>query len=325
MFYDGKQKRNLRKFSFLAIFFSMISFCAQADFSQFVPKQKGMKTLDETETSPNHYSPEVKENYLKSVETNEKSGHVIGDRTEKIDFKNVPLRGGVQAMGALEKEKGFVEYKKADLLKEKDRKGDSSFTFTILQDDFDYDDGRGTFERIYTEPSGVSKGAYLIISRESYLARGYLDFFWKGSLGVGLSYGQGTFSNGEKADANFRLWKIPVDLGLGVALPMGRWFSVSAAGGGSAIGLLQNRSDVNKRNERRNRRQMSLGHFVEAKFKVNLSTIFKDASFQLLREFDISNFYLDFVVREQSYEGFKEENLSITGRSMGVGFSFEFL
>lgn len=307
----------------------MLSFSADADFKQFLSKQEGMKTLDEVDeqydTGLDH-GVRNQRDVLKDVELDPgHNGHVPGKKSPETDFSSVVKDRGNQGMGAMETQEGYLEYKKSDLVDDKNRKGESSFTFTILKDDFDYDDGRGSFEKIFEGPGDITKGAYLILSRESYLLRSYVDLFWKGSLGVGLSYGQGQFVNGETSDANFRLWKIPADLGLGISIPLGSWFSLSASGGGSMMLLMQNRSDVNKRNEKRNRRQFSPGYFAEAKFKWNLSKIFNDSSFLMLREYDVSNIYLDLMIRQQEYNNFKEENLSVSGQSMGIGFSFEFL
>lgn len=314
---------------FFCLSFLVVSFSALADFNQFVPKQEGMKTIDQVEEEERggiDHGVRHKQDFLKDVQVDPSfKGHVPGRKAPDFDFKGVVKNHGNQGMGTIETQDGYLEYKKSDLVDEKNRKGESSFTFTILKDDFDYDDGRGSFERIFEGPGDVTKGAYLILSRESYLLRSYVDLYWKGSLGVGLSYGQGQFVNGESADANFRLWKIPADVGLGLSVPIGNWFSLSASGGGSVMLLMQNRSDVNKRNEKRNRRQFSPGYFAEAKFKWNLAKVFEDMSFLMLREYDVSNIYLDLMVRQQEYNSFKEENLSVSGQSMGIGFSFEFL
>lgn len=324
---NGKQIQKMTPRVLLCVVFFLLSLSLKADFKQFLSKQEGMKDLESVEVQGDRgHGPKRDSDFLKNVELDPNdTGHVPGKKASEIDFTNVPSGLGTQGMGTINTQDGYMEYKKSERLDQNNRKGESSFTFTILKDDFDYKDGRGSFEKIFEGSGDVSKGAYIILSRESYFMRNYIDLYWKGSLGVGLSYGQGIFINGEKSDANFRLWKIPADLGLGLSIPLGSWFSLSASGGASILALLQNRSDVNKRNEKRNRRQFSPGHFAEAKFKWNLGKVFKDTNFIMLREYDVSNFYLDFMIRQQEYNNFKEENLSVSGQSMGLGFSFEFL
>jgi len=315
----------------LSLSFLTLSFSAKADFNQFLSKQEGMNSLDNVEIKDNDrpgHGVRRGTDYLKGVEVPSdasETSHLPGETAPDADFTGVIKDRGNQGMGTMKTQDGYLAYKKSDLIKEKHRKGESSLTFSNLKDSFDYKDGRGTFEKIFEGPGDVTKGAYLIVSRESYLLRSYVDLFWKGSLGLGLSYGQGVFINGETADANFRLWKVPADLGLGFSIPVGDLFSLSLSGGGSMMFLLQNRSDVNKRNEKRNRRQFSPGYFAEAKFKWNLGKLFEDTSFLMIREYDVSNLYLDFMVRQHEYNNFKEENLSVSGQSVGAGFSFEFL
>lgn len=328
MSFSGSQMQKTMTRFILSAALLLVSFSALADFKQFVPEQEGMKALDEMDDTKDglDHGSHNKSDVLKDVQVDPSlKGHVPGKKSAETDFTGVVKDQGNQGMGTMETQLGYLEYKKSDLVSRNNRKGESSFTFTILKDEFDYQDGQGTFERIFEGPGDISKGAYLIFSRESYLVRSYVDLYWKGALGVGLSYGRGRFVNGEKSDANFRLWKIPADIGLGFSVPIADWFSLSASGGGSMMLLMQNRSDVNKRNEKRNRRQFSPGYFAEAKFKWNLSKIFDDTSFLMLREYDVSNIYLDLMIRQQEYNSFKEENLSVSGQSMGLGFSFEFL
>lgn len=330
MWLNGKLMRN--KFLFTVIlFFSSLNF-VYADFNQFLPNQEGMDTLDNYDVDA--VADDKKDNAshvpgssarpLDQMKVEGMSGHLPGEKEDKPLFMYENSSQGIQAMGTVSTEK-YLEFDSNDLLKEASGKGKSSFGFSFLKDTFDYQDNRNSFDAVYKEPSGTSQGGFLMVTSERYFSRRYIDLFATFSGGVGLSYGQGVFVNGDLADSNFRLWKIPLDAGLGIGIPLGPWFSVVGSAGPSVLGLIQNRSDQARGSEKKERRQLSFGYYTQATFRWNLSPLFKDASLNMLREQKVSNFYLNIYARQNNYENFKQEDLIISGQSLGLGFSFDFL
>lgn len=330
MLLNGKQK--MIRFICSAVFFSITICSAYADFNQFVPNQKGMETLDNYDSqgvsqdkrdNASHV-PGTKVRPLDKIESLGQSGHLPGEKEDDPKFMYESTQKGIQGLGTI-KTDNYLEFKTKDLLREANGKGKSSFGFSFLKDSFDYDDSLNSFDTIFKEPSGTSQGGFLVLTSEYYFNRRYIDLFATFSGGVGLSYGQGIFIGGAIADSNFRLWKIPLDAGIGIGVPLGPWFSIVGSAGPSVLGLIQNRSDQARGSDKKERRQLSFGYYTQATFRWNLSPIFKEASLNMLREQKVSNFYLNVFARQNNYENFKQEDLIVSGQSIGLGFSFDFL
>lgn len=323
MFFNGKQTQSkLRLIFFSALIFSSF---ANADFNQYLPNQKDLPTLDQFEAKgdASHLSG-TKIKPMDSMKDSAPSGHLTGERVENPNFLKSNKADGIQSMGT-QKSTEYIQYHSKDLLREANGLGKSSYAFSFVKDTFDYKDDFDSFNTVFKEPSGTTQGGFLMVHSAHYIWRRYIDVFYAVNGGIGLSYGQGVFVTGEQAESNFRLWKIPADLGLGIGIPLGPWFSVVGSAGPSVLGIIQNRSDQARGSEKKERRQFSYGYYTEAKFKWNLSPIFKDTSMNMLQEQNVSNFYLDVFVRQQQYENFKQEDLVVSGQSIGLGFSFDFL
>lgn len=323
MFFNGKQTQSKQLYILVsALFFSSI---VSADFNQYLPNQKDLPTLDQYKASgdASHLSGS-KVKPMDSMKDSAPSGHLPGEKNINPSFLKANEVKGIQSMGT-QKSTEYLEYHSKDLLREANDKGKSSYAFSFIKDTFDYMDDFDSYNTVFKEPSGTTQGGFLMVHSAHYISRKYVDLFYAVNGGLGLSYGQGIFVTGEIAESTFRLWKIPVDIGLGIGIPLGPWFTIVGAAGPSLLGLIQNRSDQARGNEKKERRQFSYGYYTEAKIKWNLSPIFQETSMNMLQEQNVSNFYLDVFVRQQQYENFKQEDIVVSGQSIGLGFSFDFL
>ena len=218
----------------------------------------------------------------------------------------------------------YLTYKNKDILKEIRNKSKSSFSLEFFQNNFDYTDTRGIYSRTFDSDSGA-KGGSLHLSMDKYLYKGTLNFAYGGGFGVGYSTGKGIFTDdGTVSTTRFNLYSLPLDLRLLVELPIGQVLKLSLAGGPSAMGLVQNRSDRDGGDSDKERKQVGFGYFAEGKMKLNLSHIFTDTGFSYYRDHEVSFMSVDLAVRTQNYSGFADE-VEISGMSYGLGFTFEFL
>ena len=147
------------------------------------------------------------------------------------------------------------------------------------------------------------------------------------AFGVGLSYnsGMGTFITGQKSDATFRLWEVPVDIGLGIEIPLYTWIKLVGVAGPSVMMLAQNRSDYGNGEKGKNKYQVSYGQFASAQFKINLATFSDNLAYELFTSSQVARLSLNFDVRYENYKNFEDALLAISGTSIGAGFTFEFL
>ena len=227
----------------------------------------------------------------------------------------------IQALGAQDPPENYHVFSSSELHQEVLGTHKYSFRVSYVFDSYQYQDERGIYSDIFKDSSEASENGLLILGFENLLYDlTQAQVYWLVNMGVGLNRGKGFFVDETESDAVFSLWMIPVDAGLGLQLNLANWIKLSASGGVSAMGLIQNRSDLDS-----DRRQVSLGHFQEGRASVNISRFFPRSSYKLYNNQDVTSYYLSLYMRSHNYQNFKQEDFKISGQSLGVGFTFEFL
>ncbi|MCO4792487.1 MAG: hypothetical protein KC493_02150 [Bacteriovoracaceae bacterium] len=278
---------------------------------------------------------------LKDVEANDM--YLMGDRSSSEgighgDGSSFAIQGGVKknaglkssgkfnvtAPGTFDNSTEYLEINRVEQIRNFKTKGKWSFGFSFIKDDFDYRDPGNVFNKTYEESTGSVKGGVLQVSMNKYFTKRYLLMSIGMNAGVGYNSGKGIFIDNTQSSANFILWTLPLDLSLSVDLPLTSYFQISGTGGPSFMGLIQNRSDRDTGDKYKQRRQVSYGYFYGAKLKMSLSSMFKESAIKMYSNYDITNYYFTLESRFQNYENFQDE-LSISGASFGIGFTFEYL
>jgi len=256
------------------------------------------------------------------------SGHLPSAEKGLDEYKGVDQprlnQSGIQVLGEGARQTEFTSFENKQRLSEVNRKGKTAYGLRYIHDQFSYQDANDVFRRSFQEASGSVQGGLLMIGGERFLWRKYIDISAVGNIGVGYNKGPGIFLDGQTSRARFQLWTLPIDLGLGIGIPVGQWLTLHGSAGPSALGLIQTRSDRPRGDSEREKRQYSHGYFAEARVKFNLSRIFPKLGFDVYRDYDASNFYFDILARKHQYEYFKDD-LIISGESLGIGFTFDFL
>ena len=218
----------------------------------------------------------------------------------------------------------LIEATNREIVKEVSNQKSTVFSFYYIRDEFEVKDTRGIFQQTYVNDQSAVRGGTLMFSLEKSILNSWVNILWGANAGFGLSQGNGRFIDGERSDAKFSLWTIPVELGLTLEIPVSNWFTLSAEAGPSAMGLYQVRSDFEQGAKGKRRRQVGTGYYAEAKFKLSLSNMFSGTGFDYFSEYGISNTYLDIIARMQDYGNFQDD-ITITGQSLGIGFTFDYL
>lgn len=202
---------------------------------------------------------------------------------------------------------------------------DTIFGFSLYKDEYNYTDPSGVFQKTFRNETHSITPMMLMFNWNKLWFNSYLDLGLEVNYGVGLNSGRGVFlDTQEVSDARFHLWIFPVDLGLYTELSLG-YIAISASGGLSAAGMLQSRSDYEPSEKGKSRRQVGVGHYASAKFKINLNRIFRKNAFTIFRSYTSTRLTLNLESRYHHYANFQEDNVSISGMSFGVGFSFDFI
>lgn len=224
-----------------------------------------------------------------------------------------------------ENEETLIEHDNDEIYGDIYNKGESSFSFAYIMDNYDVTDQRGVFQKSFEDASGSKRGGSLHLVWDEFFNRGWVGTFYGFGAGIGYSEGRGLFVSeaSSSSDVRFQLYSIPLDLRLGFEIVPSRYFKLSFAGGPSVLGLMQTRSDLDKSENGRYRRQVSPGYFGHAKLQISISAMASDIAFKSYSQSDITNMYLNLEMRVQNYNSFQDD-VSISGASIGAGFTFEY-
>ncbi len=266
-----------------------------------------------------------------SVETSKAKGedyifnHGVKEVNGKITPKNKYEDFGYTLPGTYEKQENYIELDKTVMAKDFRKVSSGAINLTFVKNDFDYQSKNDIINQTIGSGYKSMKGGSLFFRHDDYIfRRDLINAYWSLGAGVGFSTGRGIFINGDRSDATFNLWEVPVDLGIGLEIPIYSWFKIAGTGGGSAMGLMQNRSDFQRGEEGKRKFQVSPGYFVNGQMKINLTGFNDETAYDLFTSSQITNLYMNLEARHQSYDNFQDE-ISISGTSFGIGFTFEYL
>lgn len=197
------------------------------------------------------------------------------------------------------------------------------FSFAFFKDTFDYSDAQGIFQKTFRDSSEANFPFLLMFQFDFPLYNGWIDVGWESNFGFGYNSGRGIFSGSQSvSETHINVWTIPVDLGLFLELDL-KYLSLSFSGGPSFTALIQNRSDFSADDPGKNIRQLGYGYYGSGKLKVNLNRFFKKNAFKLFNSYRVTRLTMDVEMRYVNYDHFKDP-VTISGTSLGVGFTFDF-
>lgn len=255
--------------------------------------------------------------------------YMFSEKMEEVSVKENSKNNledlGYTLPGSFETKENYTEIDKKEMASEFRKKSSGGINITFIKNDFNYDSANNIINKTISEGYKHVKGGALYVRGDQYFFRStFLNTFWSLGGGIGYNSGRGLFITGEQSETTLRLWEIPVDLGIGLEIPIYHWFKISGAAGPSVTALYQNRDDFQAGEKGRNKMQVSPGEFANAQFKINLSGFSSDAAYSLFADSKITNLYLNLEARYQKYEKFQDA-IKISGTSYGIGFTFEYL
>ncbi|MBT7609040.1 MAG: hypothetical protein HN576_04750 [Bacteriovoracaceae bacterium] len=317
-----------------SIFIVLLCSCSsyKKDFNQFLPEQdrehKSIKesTKDFVDNSEFVDGKMEQEDLIFSEKLTGKNHMFTNDTSDPKLLKPAQKTSNQHPAGVLKQDGNYIIHNNAETVYKLRNDGDYSIGFLYFKDSYDYDDPTGNFVRTYENSTGSIKGGFLQVQFEKFLTRKYIDFSVGMNAGLGYNNGRGIFLDGNftESETKFNLWTLPLDFTLAIDIPLTSWVKISAYGGPSFMGLIQSRDDRDHEDDDKIQRQMSFGYFYGAKFRFSLTNVFKKTSIRLYDQFEITRYFFTIDSRIQKYSGFKD-SLTISGASIGVGFTFEYL
>jgi len=299
--------------------------------NQLFPHQLDRKAFEEDlkkydSSSAHMYETNKESEYLK----NQKEGPTPNFSTGKkksIDDLLVPttIDSGNTPYGMLKTPQTYSIKKDKDIYLQYYDKGKAQWGFTYIKDSYDYKDSGDVFKKTYEEGTGSQKAGILLISTDYFLGKSAFRSLIEINFGVGYNTGKGVFIDGTQSNTKFFLYTLPLDFGFGLDMRLSSYIKFTVSGGPSAMGLLQNRGDKAAGEKNKNRRQISYGYYGMGKFLLNLSRIFPSTGRYMIDSYEVTGLHLTLTARLQNYKNFQDDDISISGVSLGIGFTFEFI
>lgn len=264
------------------------------------------------------------------IKVGEKSANIPGYNDDSIS--NVKINkidelkaAGYSLPGSFANKENYTETDPGELVDQYRRDGTSAFNLTYIQDKYKYESPNNIIERTISKGFRHVQTGFLLVRSDNYFHKNAVfNLHWSLGGGLGLGYGKGIFINGDQSYAQFRLWEIPLDVGIGIEIPMTNWLKISGTVGPSGMVLIQNRGDLTEHETGKNKAQFGHGQFASAQFKFNLSKLTSLGSYELFTMSGITNLYLTLDARYHNYSHYLDA-ITISGTSIGAGFTFELL
>ncbi len=255
--------------------------------------------------------------------------YLFNNNLEEVTVNTDPRREfkdfGYNVPGTVERQDSYADLDKSKMAKGFRKVSEGSLNLSFIKNDFSYTSTNDVINRTIGKGPKGKKGGFLLLRNDSYITRSFiLNSFWSLGGGLGFSSGNGIFVNNSTSDAVFKLWQFPLDLGLGLEIPLYTWFKIAGSAGGSGIVIMQNRSDFVSGEKGKRKYQFSPGYYASAQFKINLTGFGSDAAYDAFTSSQITNISMNLEARQVKYAGFNDA-ITLSGTSFGLGFSFEYL
>lgn len=319
----------------LAVFISLIliSFSASAlDLDHTVSGDTNVEDELGKSTEPGNSPYIINGESDKSVENSKPNGsdfyfnHGVKEVTENKSPKQQFEDSGYTPPGTFEGRENYLDIDKKALAKDFRKASTGSMNITFVKNNFNYQSEDDIIDRTISAGPKSIKGGYIFFRNDSFITKtDFLNLYWSLGAGLGYSAGRGIFkANGQRSDTVFKFWEVPIDLALGAEIPISTWFKLAATGGASAMTIAQNRDDYQAGEKGKRKFQFSPGYFADAQFKLNLTGFSNDMAYDLFTSSEITNLYMNLNIRHENYSSF-QDNITISGTSFGLGFTFEYL
>jgi hypothetical protein len=314
--------------SLLMVFGSQYS--RAEDLRQTVQGSEFESTLDSLEVSKDSpYLNASSNDVIKDSELDGDTSAVTGLKQPNLlenhkvgsEFNDI----GYTVPGTFEKNDSYIDLDKSSYANRFSKEGSSSVSLSYIRDNFDYQSPNNIINRtIATGYKHVQSGFLFLRNDKFFLKTSVFHFHWSAGVGLAYNYGRGIFVTGEQSEAGFRLWEIPVDVGVGLNFNAGKYVKISATGGPSVLMMIQNRDDLTAHETGKNKLQTGFGYFASAQVKLNMYSFAGESAYELFTSNQITNCYFTLEARMHNYEKYLE-SIKVSGTSFGAGLTFEFL
>jgi hypothetical protein len=335
----------MRSNGYIVFFFMLISWGVYAQENYFIPGEGQVDeayTEDSESEQGDYFIPNTLKGQVGDENLEESTWFLLGEGDSKLpqelESEEISEESNFLMTGTSKQEYSELKGKKLgttldheepyERLRGLRNDRETAYTLTILYDGTDYEDSRGVYDRSFGgDDAKWYNSVWAILSSEFYLIKAPIFSFALGAnLGAGYKSGYGKFvGREENSQTKFTLLTLPLDLSLVAELNFSHLVKVQLFGGPSAMFLVQSRDDREGSEEDKTIGQASLGYFAGTRLKMSLGKLFPASNQSMFLSNDVTNYFMTFDIRYQSYTNFKQEDIKLSGFSAGIGFAFEFL
>ncbi len=311
----------MKNYNLLFTLTCLISFSAYSDVNQQVWGQAKDSPYENNKQENTQQSPFIKGN--SEMETNAKDTG-IDHYNSNSDWTKRNYKGA-DLSTYQGKNSEIIDFDNKEIIGNLYNKGKSSLMFSYVYDTFDYKDSAGVFESIFQNDSASSfQMGYLTLSYRKNWSGESFKFFWQFNGGVSFNKGTALFTDGEESRTELKIWHIPLSYHLGAKMHFGRYLGLSVSAGPLVSGLLQNRNDREKGASDKDLRQFGYGFSAQAALDLSMSQMFPKYGVELKNDSGVNDMSVSLILKMLSASGFKNEDVEISGVSVGLGVNFDY-
>ncbi|HLE10197.1 MAG: hypothetical protein A2504_05145 [Bdellovibrionales bacterium RIFOXYD12_FULL_39_22] len=334
----------------LILFFTILLFvrCSHNGFGQYmpgeVPAEEGIETVLEDYKANDTFLGGVERGPgpLDLVESNKEFESFVIDRADRhlgespseaqdissrslLDREASRQSTGQTLTGTFDEGNEYISTRKIDLMRSISNKGRSGFGLNYYQNNFNYKDSKNIFKKTFQDDKDAVNVGFLEIEFQKFFMRYFIDLGIVANISAGFNRGVGLFQTSQtKSHTEFKIWTIPIDLGLSLEIPVSTWIKLCGSGGATLAMLSQNRNDLKDDDSDKTKIQMGTGYFAEAKFRFALSNAMASSGAALYSSMGITKQYFNIMARMHNLSNFQDD-ITISGVTFGVGITFEYL
>jgi hypothetical protein len=307
------------------------------DFRQFLPEMSEVATKKQINYLIKKYKKKNNKNnweIYNEKEDNKKNDEEIRKSKKEssyagnIESKNVNIKNFNKKdpyFYSSNKWKSLSETKIKDYLDNRNKIVEHGVGINLLYNNLEYSNGTFDFSKTYKSTTNSSISMLALISYFKYINDSWFKLGLNINTGFGINTGQGYFSGEDTLSyANFKLWSLPIDLGVSTDINLFELFSLNISAGPSFLFVVENRSDKTQESNERDSVQYSFGYYTNASLDINFYHLFPNYIFKIYKTYNAHSSYVSFFTRYSNYSKFQESSVSISGLCFGLGIKVEF-
>lgn len=321
-------------FVFVSLFLLHSIYAVPDDFAQYLPDmspEMDTSLSEEEKKQTNAFIPGQPNDFIGNLpkEEKEEESFLFSDEGHKELVEPGTERESLSATGytlpgTYDHRETIIQPVDSDIYSRIKDEGTENYSFVYLYDTYVIDDRNNSFTKTYESGPDTFRSGFFHLTYDDFLwGSGSFKAGYNLGLGVGYYQGYGVFASNSRSSTRFKLFMVPIDLGLAISAFRSNYLSLNLAGGASVMAVNQNRDDRDREDSDKDIRQLSPGFYGSAKLKLSINALYPSLSFEMFKAYNVTNSYVTLDLRYHNYSSFADQ-FTVSGASFGLGLSFDY-